>query len=71
MHPKVIESLKITSNQSDVIADLPRRFEHNAKQLSEKLQEQRKLAEEEFQKAIEELLTKDQKEKLKNWGSKR
>lgn len=71
MHPKVIESLKITSNQSDVIADLSRRFEHNAKQLSEKLQEQRKLAEEEFQKAIEELLTKDQKEKLKNWGSKR
>ena len=71
MHPKVIESLKITSNQSDVIADLSRRFEHNAKQLSEKLQEQRKLAEKEFQKAIEELLTKDQKEKLKNWGSKR
>ena len=71
MHPKVIESLKITSTQSDVIADLSRRFEHNAKQLSEKLQEQRKLAEKEFQKAIEELLTKDQKEKLKNWGSKR
>ena len=71
MHPKVIESLKINSNQSDVIADLSRRFEHKAKQLSEKLQEQRKLAEEEFQKTIEELLTKDQKEKLKNWGSKR